>query len=34
MKPPIFKALTFGKNVTAQIHVQEMIQNETRIEGQ
>lgn len=34
MKSPIFKALAFGKNVTAEIHVQEMTQNETRIAGQ
>lgn len=34
MKPPIFKALAFGKKVTAEIHVQEMTQKETRIEGQ
>lgn len=34
MKTPVFKALAFGKNVTAEIHVQEMTQNETTIEGQ
>lgn len=30
----VFKALAFGKNVRAEIRVQEMTQNETRIEGQ
>lgn len=34
MNLPVSKPLAFGKNVTAEIHVQEMTQNETRIEGQ
>lgn len=34
MKPGIFKALASGKKAAAEIHVQEMTQNETTIEGQ